>query len=70
MERLKRRAMSSSIMKEIEKEYAETPEEIKVDQISTRNQSEFLIILCFVFRITMRIRLSMKLMSINTESSN
>lgn len=35
MERLKRRAMSSSIMKEIEKEYSEAPEEIKV--IFSRN---------------------------------
>ena len=34
MDRLKRRAMSSSIMKEIEKEYTEAPEEIKVKKTS------------------------------------
>lgn len=31
MERLKRRAMSSTIMKEIEREYTDAPEEIKVN---------------------------------------
>lgn len=31
MERLKKRAMSSTIMKEIEREYTDAPEEIKVN---------------------------------------